>query len=742
MGATLTTTRDDGNLLIAFTAFFIPFVATRFWRICCFFLHRLHSTAEPKGAIHHQRQVLLRNASSMESALVTLFFLVKNWQARKNANVRPLLPIVGLAIIIIAGFTVAGGFSSRISSGVNDEVLIHGDNCGIVAGLGLIYVDKVDDLSQYTSRTFTDAADYAQQCYSNDSSGILSCDRFVVKGLQTATTETNRSCPFQGDICQTNSTNIRLDTGYIDSHEQLGLNAPPNQRFEYRYVLECAPLKTEGHVNYVDLGNITWAQYRYGDHLTGSANNQTSLNFTYEVEDLSYQYSSEYKGQARGDFLLSNFPYFVENGEAVTSSSSFIPIPELIRNDGDVTIIFLSGNGVYFWDPVDDDWYRATVKAKNLTSTQSNGKRQAYRPVDAASPLGCVEQWQWCKPTSKDGRRCGSLASRLDALSDASPLFNISGDVWQLSERPYSNSSTASRFIWSALIGSTGQNTVNWAVKELKTSGLASRSSSYNGIQYALPKNQWHLDVQGWWNTILARTQAEMVNVAVGHTDSAMRNTSWLPNNHLFGLYFTYITGALIVIISYILEPVIGYLHSSFEYHQYKHLEWTTNETLQLHRLAHEGTGLGTWSGCTGATPTTLPEANLASLDIGDLTHPILARPDEVEEEVVEMIEGDLKHTGIAPGTAPDVILDITSGIAVDNIAEISEKPTEVDLTVKVGHDSSGTTMGHGSRNSLQSTLSAAHSLLGDHATNFEIQDSLGVSQVSPTEHGEEQSRR
>lgn len=33
MGATLTTTRQYGNLFIAFTAFFVGFVASRFWKM-------------------------------------------------------------------------------------------------------------------------------------------------------------------------------------------------------------------------------------------------------------------------------------------------------------------------------------------------------------------------------------------------------------------------------------------------------------------------------------------------------------------------------------------------------------------------------------------------------------------------------------------------------------------------------------------------------------------------------------
>jgi hypothetical protein len=71
MGATLTMTRQQGDLLIAFTGFLIPFVASRFWRILCFILHLYYSTSKPEDAIYHQRQVILRNSSSPDTGLVS-----------------------------------------------------------------------------------------------------------------------------------------------------------------------------------------------------------------------------------------------------------------------------------------------------------------------------------------------------------------------------------------------------------------------------------------------------------------------------------------------------------------------------------------------------------------------------------------------------------------------------------------------------------------------------------------------
>lgn len=64
---------------------------------------------------------------------------------------------------------------------------------------------------------------------------------------------------------------------------------------------------------------------------------------------------------------------------------------------------------------------------------------------------------------------------------------------------------------------------------------------------------------------------------------------------------------------------------------QYAYLEWITNDTLQLHRVAHEGSNKTdeTWSRCTSWVPTTAPGALLSSLDISDLKHPRLPSKDQ-----------------------------------------------------------------------------------------------------------------
>ncbi|KUJ06627.1 uncharacterized protein LY89DRAFT_400559 [Mollisia scopiformis] len=271
MGATLTTTRKFGDLLIAFTAFLIPYVASRFWRIFCLIFHRCYSTAHSRDALHHQRQIILRNSSSPESGLFSLFNLFLAWRRssqqppiKTKRRLSRLLPSALFAICCISAFIVAGGLSSQISTSRGDVVLLKGDQCSIpyygtnltVAGEGLYY--------SAMGKRLMDAQNYAQQCYSATSSSLLDCDKFVVKNLKSKTTQTNSTCPFPGPgaVCRNNETGLRIDSGYLDSNDDFGLNNPAHERLQWRYVLECAPLVTEGLTsNFTDRNNATWVRH-------------------------------------------------------------------------------------------------------------------------------------------------------------------------------------------------------------------------------------------------------------------------------------------------------------------------------------------------------------------------------------------------------------------------------------------------------------------------------------------------
>lgn len=283
MGATLTLRRQDADLLIAFTAFFVAYIGTRFWRIICFAVHRTSSTARPQDAVYHQSQAILRNSSSPESGLTLLLGLL--WSSRRSQKrLRPLLAAT-CALLCLAAFGAAGGLSSQISTRVGNEVLIKS------AGCASSILSEFDLQSYFTTLPATaervnNAANYAQQCYSN-SSDRTDCDRLVESRLE-GMVDMDAPCPFDDQICQSQSGNIRLDTGYVNSHSHLGLNSPEKQRVLWRNVLHCAPLTTDGFTSQevTPLQNFT----RY--HLGSQNAPNSSIDYVHKAPSLESQYSS------------------------------------------------------------------------------------------------------------------------------------------------------------------------------------------------------------------------------------------------------------------------------------------------------------------------------------------------------------------------------------------------------------------------------------------------------------------
>lgn len=298
LGATVTTTKEYGSLLIAFTAFFIAFVSSRFWRILCLILHRSYSTQEKRDAIYHQRQIVLRNASSPESGLVAFIRLLLAWRKTALKSQARLMPLLLLSVLSLSAFTVAGGFSSAISTSIGDEVLLKPSQCSLIPPYEDININSA--VRALYAERLNNAVNYAQQCYNTSSSGALDCGRFRTSHLPTTRANKSADCPFQNDICRTQEDNLRLDTGYIDSNGQLGLNTPTDQRFAWRYVLHCAPLRTSNYTSHIIEDGVGSVRYHYGNMVTGTMDNLEHHDFVYRIGDIDSQYaplnSSSYMG--------------------------------------------------------------------------------------------------------------------------------------------------------------------------------------------------------------------------------------------------------------------------------------------------------------------------------------------------------------------------------------------------------------------------------------------------------------
>ncbi|KAJ0116553.1 hypothetical protein J7T55_007533 [Diaporthe amygdali] len=627
MGATLTLDRVDGNLLIAFTAVFVGIVTERFWRIACILFYRCYSSPEPRDALYHQRQAILRNSASAVSAVWTLSQLLWTWQNLAKRCFIRVLPTLLTSVLCLCAFTVAGGFSSSISSGIGNEVLLNGTNCAVVSPYSTD-PNSAQIIQPYLSQVAHSAANYAQQCYSADSPGMFDCAYFAKNHLP-CTVDTQAACPFRSNsICRTNTSNIRLDTGYIDLSNDFGVNAPPDNNILFRAVLQCAPLETRGYTKPVEGPRDNFTAYNYGP--------PNRANYTYMVESLDSQYNKQAGNMFRGTgstFVLNEMTNTVYNHSSWVEYEDFAPIPALFNPDGDTVLVFLTANGIEFYDVTSDPWYRATVPGDSIIMQSADGELRVYQPEEAASPMGCVQQYQFCNP-SLSNNSCGPLASWVDAQVESAPLFGITIADYQNETAPTPSSAIGSRYQWLIHVLSSAQANVQNVIMYLGPNALTSLKYLNDGLMGPLPVNQWQLDVSFWWATYLASLQAAVVNTAHGPTDPGLDPYKMLPiNSHardmcnnqkirstnyisfsLFGLYFTSIAGVLIIVISYVLEPIFECLYRRRKYREYTYLEWSASETLQLQRIGFQGTNSGTWSGYTDSIPRTRQGETLSGL--------------------------------------------------------------------------------------------------------------------------------
>lgn len=292
LGSTLTMTQRNGALLVAFFALFITYVGSRLWRIFCFAVHHAKSASGPQDGIYHQRQAILKNSSNATDGFLSWCQLLMAWRTIGNRTYQRVIPIALLTFILAVGLIAASLLSSRIASAMGQEVLIRG-SCGVnILGHYIAGQDKnpavetspefFTVLLPFLAQRLVSFSNYALSCYSS-SGKTQGCNTFI-KSQLPATSNRSAGCPFQDDLCRLTNGNLLLDTGYLNSHFDLGMNARPEERFFYRRTTHCAPLVTNGYTsstNFSHLGVPTpYTQYLYGAHVP-FPKNATNVTYVY-----------------------------------------------------------------------------------------------------------------------------------------------------------------------------------------------------------------------------------------------------------------------------------------------------------------------------------------------------------------------------------------------------------------------------------------------------------------------------
>ncbi|KAF2470314.1 uncharacterized protein BDR25DRAFT_343088 [Lindgomyces ingoldianus] len=633
-GLTITTTRQNGGLLIAFLAIFVGAAGKSFWRISCLLLHRVFSSQRAQDGLYHQRQAILRNSDTAQDGFWRTLMAIIAWRKHNARSLQRLLPMLVFAVATGICFAVAGIFSSRVTTETANEVLLTGTNCALMGFSGLSNITAFGTVWEpYNSQRVTASLARAQQCY-NTGTFSEDCGLYIKPQLSVNITR-NASCPFASEICRTQTENIIVDTGYMDSHEDFGINAPLAERFKFRSVYHCAPIVTEGFselYNSTNIPGMTFRRYNYGG-FAGS-------NYTFEVPtNLStLQYDNyTFWQSSRPDYGVGLQVKYSVTNEGNALSGQLDSIPQIQRDNADVSLFFLTAPGILFSSQSNDPWYSAHRPGPNLTNPGSHDQAPSYMMDEDATVLGCARQFTICNPNMPEAKRCLPLRGWLDnsyRLEEITQNEAQKNRLHYLREVMIGNNDEI-----ISIVGSTGN------------AGLLARDNLGWGVQGPLPDNQWQLEIQHWVTATMASLQRIFVDAARGPPNEDMRKWfSVRPNTteelkmcrnqkvvssryssfSVVGIVAILVIGGGFVFLDWFSEAFIDSIHKRFGrtgHSDYASIEWNASATLQIQRLAHEEMGFGKWSRTDTDTPVTRPGEKLGVLDVADPKHPFLKPP-------------------------------------------------------------------------------------------------------------------
>ncbi|KAF2026090.1 hypothetical protein EK21DRAFT_103512 [Setomelanomma holmii] len=656
-GATVTLTRRNGGFLIAFLAIFIGMVGKSFWRLGCFVLHRYFSTSEAQDGLYHQRQAILRNSDTAQDGAWRMLMSMLAWRSGNRAR-RPilrLLPIIILAFAISSVFGIASIFSSNVTSETLNQVLLKGTRCGSFSPAKANSVYKqLTLLLPYQAEKANKFLNYGMQCYTNNSH-TDGCNTYLKPRLPLISTRGN-PCPFGDNICKLDNDNLIMDTGYLDSLDDLGINTAQKDRFQLRMVYQCAPLKTQGYMkDYNDSDYGAVKRYMYGPVV----NVKQTINWTYEVPVDNAYLPGDGTSSAnipRLEYQLGiEKHYGTPNETLLPGTNDWSPIPALRLVDADVHLAFLSAPEIHFSTPVNDPWFSAHKNASEINNQDTRQKFEAYLQDEPLGVMACTQQVQYCNPNLPKGSRCEPLRGVIDPRKSAR--------VKQI----FPSDSQFATIKWVDDLWTYGVYTISATLGFIGASALRARYSLSYGYSGPIPDNQWQLEAEHWIKGTLASLQDVFIEAANGMpaaledfrqppaaNDTVARNmcvnqkivSNAYSSFNVLGLSLILGIGVVIIVLDTGLEPSVAWWQRrKFRKRQqlepelgtdekethplYAAIEWSQTSILQLQRMAHDEAGYGEWSKCDKDVPVTEPGQLITSLNLSNVEYPMLRQKEE-----------------------------------------------------------------------------------------------------------------
>ncbi|KAK3345912.1 hypothetical protein B0T25DRAFT_483468 [Lasiosphaeria hispida] len=502
---TLSLPVDYGNRLVSGLALLITLAGASFWNIAAFVIHAWNANNDgPVSGMALQQQVSLRNSRSALAAMWEALKIHNAWAGSGSGNRRKeamwrTIWIAGPALVISAGFATAAILSSSVANKAYGTVVARAQGDAAACGFWEYDTSTATGYAAQSAKLNNDAVQartYVANFYARNVTGSSIAPSVFVRPRLPYTTSASAPCPVPADNrCLLGSdAAFSAVTDQLDSHEMLGINAPPSDRVTLQLSLTCSPLGTGDLVETRVISNATHIVWFLGDRVSDLRIPVTQSVPANHTHTYNVEMSRAVEGYQISGIWAPAPGLSVKNSSRLGDETPWEPIADLDRRDADVSVFFLSQNQLGYLTPVLDPWFSASGNRSVDLGTHNISKSDRTVTV-----MGCAEQYRMCNPTSSACTEWGGFSLVSESIMKRNiPEYNPA----QLA--------TASRLL---LALSTGTN-VYRIVTSLGVGSLWANNLAFGNIAPGLPDTQWQTEVLGWFQTLLAKLQADVLGYA------------------------------------------------------------------------------------------------------------------------------------------------------------------------------------------------------------------------------------
>lgn len=597
-GATLTCNTQRGSLLLTTATVIVSITQTAAWTLVAFWMHQYLVSTSSHDEFDAQRTVILRNSGAL-SSIYSLYTLGKTWHKHApNAWWRALSTMM-FPLVIVSAFAIAGIWVASITlNPLISHALVQPGRCGSLrtdSNAGRT-VHLQQTLYYLNNNVTLSARTYVQDCYAHQSWSQPQCASFAVPAIRYE--NGSGRCPAGPNRCGVSDDHIVTYTAKLDSHYDMGVNAKVEDRLEYGYNLTCAPAAgdlIDTLVVQKDL--INYEDQDYEAFILNVSNAFDSNHVPSSLQSIKPTAISDLSGALGGnDYRVQTFP----------TQDTGIPGVDLTYILIDMASILYAG--------VSSDPVFATEKASHMNGTEVG---ELYRPLNIASLMICGESHQVCNPQSS---KCTPWAGQAYFSGRESNVF-VDGSIAPMLDLNQAQNATFQRM--NPITTSVSVSVIFQSSSPLQ----ASQKIVLPPYSVQLPSNQWELEVEFWFQTVLASMQiiqqgwvmipdwlADIFEIQKGDTPElqaqCFTQRRLLPTGYqsysVFGLVFTAAIGTACILTALIIRGFHGKLLPHRKTGQKNHgkfLAFITDGQLHLHRLALEGLSFRGWMGTKEVVP-------------------------------------------------------------------------------------------------------------------------------------------